>query len=107
MRKVVPVFVVLTVALLLAGGRFATIRTAAASPASRLAIAAPVALAAFDPAPPTVDLPAPPNVTSLAPAKRKTSPPTTKHRGVYRCETRALQMGTVDTTVQVCEWRDG
>ncbi|HEY8075233.1 MAG TPA: hypothetical protein VIF62_14010 [Labilithrix sp.] len=106
MRKVVPLFVLLVVGLLVAGGRFAAIPTAAASPASRLASFAPVTFAAFDPAPPTVDLPAPPSAPSVAPAKRKANA-TTKHRGVYRCETRPLQMGTIDTTVEVCAWREG
>jgi hypothetical protein len=100
MRKVVPLFVLMVAGVLVAGGHFATIPTAAASPAPVVATSAPVPV---DPAPPAVDLP--PNASSAAPAKRKASV-TTKHR-VYRCETRPLQMGTVGTTVQVCDWRDG
>ena len=110
MRKLVPLLALLIVGLLLAGGHFATIPTAAASPAPVVptSASAHVPFAPFDPAPPpAVDLPAPPSVTDVAPARRKTNATTTKHRGVYRCETRPLQMGTVDTTVHVCEWRDG
>ncbi len=105
MRKVVALFVLLVVGLLVLAERFATIPTAAASPAPIVANAVSVPLAALDPAPPAVDLPAAPSAD--APAKRKSNATTPKRRIVYRCEVHPLQMGTVDTYVRVCDRRDG
>lgn len=98
MRKAVSLLVLVVVSLVPAG-----LVTAAASPASPVAPAARVAFAPLA-TPPAVDLPAVPSSTRVAPAKPKVSA-TSKHRGVYHCEMHALQMGTVDTEVQVCDWR--
>jgi hypothetical protein len=98
MRKVVSLLVLLVVSLVPAG-----LVTAAASPSSAVAPAARVAFAPLVP-PPAVELPGSASAAHVTPAKRKVSA-TTKHHGVYHCEMHPLQMGTVDTDVQVCDWR--
>ena len=106
MHKVVPVLALLGgIGVVLAGGHFATIPTAAA--AGAVATSAPVL---SDPAPPSLDVVAVPSasrVTSVAPAKRKTTATATTKQRIYHCEIRPLEMGTTDTMVRVCDWRDG